>query len=364
LIGKGKRRGFVRTGISYRERVFSCLVLFLLAGIGAAVYVKGQLYDPGLFRLDQLALSKYQPARAQPERPGERAAEGSLRSDTTIVPAPSRAGLLEGLAPAGWKTLGDVQEFTAANLYEKINGRAEQYLDYKFVRLTCVSLVSKQDDRKGIDVYVYDMGRPAHAFGVFSGERTEGLPAVALGRDGYQAEASYFFWKGHYYVQVLASDKGRDLAQAGLAVAGALEKRLADDGEPLWGLKALPAKDRLPGTVQYFVADAMSLDFMQDTYLASYNKEGVKVTAFLARRPSPEAAAQTLASYEAHLNKFGKVVEKESNGTDTLVAADMGGAFDVVFRKGRLIGGVSMVASRTLAEKTARELLAAVADKD
>ncbi len=352
----------MRTGISRRENVISCLLLLLLAGIGTAVYVKGQLYDPGLFQLDQLALSQNRPAGEPPDRLNRQDDDGSLKSRAPVTPMP--AGLLDALAPPGWKTLGDVQQFTAANLYEKINGQAEQYLDYKFRRLTCVSLASVRDSSKLIDVYVFDMGRPAHAFGVYSGERTEGLPAVALGREGYRADASYFFWKGPYYVQVLASDKGRDLAQAGLAVAGILAKRLADDGEPLWGLTALPEADRIPGSVQYFVADAMSLDFMQDTYIAQYNKGGAKVTAFLSRQPSPAAAAETLASYETHLNKYGKIVASEGNDAYKLVTADMGGAFDVVFRQGRLIGGVSMVESRALAEKAARELQAAVRGRE
>jgi len=362
LTGREKRRRFVRIEISRRETVISCLVLLILAGIGAAVYVKGQHYDPGLFQLDQLALSKYQPAREPPDLLKQPDDKGPRKSLDTVAPTP--AGLLEALAPPGWKTLGDVQQFTADNLYEKINGRAEQYLDYKFRRLTCVSLASIRDSSKLIDVYVFDMGRPAHAFGVYAGERTEGLPAVDLGREGYRADASYFFWKGRYYVQVLAADKGRDLAQAGLAVADALEKRLADDGEPLWGLTALPEADRVPGTVQYFVTDALSLDFLKDTYIAQYNKGGAKVTAFLSRQPSPAAAAETLASYEAHLNKYGKILKREENNAYKLVAGDMGGAFDVVFRQGQLIGGVSMVESRALAEKAARDLLVAVRGRD
>jgi len=260
--------------------------------------------------------------------------------------------------------MGNVSQFTAATLFEKIDGRAEQYLDYKFQGLTCVSLVNEQDKSQFIDIYVFDMGKPAQAFGVFSVERSEGLPTVALGREGYRAEASYFFWKGRYYVQVLASNKGTKLAQVGLNVAGTLEKRLKDDGEPIWGLTALPETDRIPGTVQYFMTDAMSLDFMKDTYVAQYRKGGAKVMAFVSKQPSPDAAAKTLTSYEAYLTKFGKVIGKQETDIYTSVTGDMGGTFDVVFRKGRLIGGVSMVESQSIAEKAAMDLMAFLRDKD
>lgn len=360
----GKRRGFVRTRISRTETVISCMLLLFIAGIGIAIYAKGQIYDPGLFSLDQFALSKTRSVGAQPDRLVSPEDEGSKPSLAMGAPVPSPSGLLDGLAPTGWKTLGDVSQFSSDTLYEKIDGRAEQYLDYKFVRLTCVSLVNEQDKSQFIDIYAFDMGRPTQAFGVFSVERSEGLPAVALGREGYRAEASYFFWKGRYYVQVLASNKGTKLAQVGLNVAGTLEKRLKDDGEPIWGLTALPETDRIPGTVQYFVTDAMSLDFMKDTYIAQYRKGDAKVMAFLSKQPSPDAAVKTLTSYEAYLKKNGKVIAKQETDGCTVVTGDMGGTFDVVFSKGRLIGGVSMVEDRSIAEKAALDLLAALRDKD
>jgi len=347
------------------ETVISCAVLLLIAGIGVAVYVKGQIYDPGLFRLDQHTLGKSQPAVKAPVGPQEDEKPVTSLGTTAPAPqAPSTAGPLDALAPRGWKTMGKVEQFTADSLYEKIDGRAEQYLDYKCVRLICTTLVNEQDSKQFIDVSVFDMGRPVQAFGVFSVERTEGLPAFALGREGYRSEASYFFWKGRYYVQIIPSDRGAVLAKASLDVAKTLEKRLSDDGDPIWGLTALPERDRIPGTVQYFVVDAMSLDFMKDTYIALYQKGGAKVMAFLSRKPSREEAAKTLASYESYLKNFGKVLGKRETDDYTLITGNMGGAFDAVFRKGRLIGGVSMVNDQSIAEKAALELLTALHGKD
>jgi hypothetical protein len=181
---------------------------------------------------------------------------------------------------------------------------------------------------------------------------------------GTRAKASYFFWKGRYYVQVLGSGKGDTIEQVGLNVARTLEKRLTDDGKPLWGFKALPGKDRIPGSIQYFVKDAMSLDFMKETYIALYRKGDVKVTAFLSKQPSGEVAAKTLASYEGHMKKYGKIVEKREADAYTLISANMGGAFDVVFRKGSLIGGVSMVEDLSVAEKAAQDILAGLRNKE
>jgi len=365
LNRSGKRRKFLRANISRLETVISSVVLLLIAGIGVAVYVKGQIYDLGLYRLDTHTLLLSQPvvrvAANSVDLPQE---NEPVKSVETTAIATSTASPLDALAPRGWKAMGKVEQFAAASLYEKIDGRAEQYLDYKCLRLICTTLVNEQDSRQFIDVSVFDMGRPVQAFGVFSVERTEGLPAFVLGREGYRSEASYFFWKGRYYVQVIPSGKDGTIAQVSLDVAKAVEKKLIDDNEPVWGLTALPERDRIPGTVQYFVVDAMSLDFMKDTYIALYRKGDAKVMAFLSKKPSRDAAAKTLASYESYLKNFGKIMGKRETSDYTMVTGNMGGAFDVVFRKKNLIGGVSMVNDQSVAEKAAADLLTALHDKD
>jgi len=354
----GKRRGFVRTRVSQTETVISSILLLLLAGIGAGIYVKGQSYDPGLFTLDQSALSERRSEGVQPERLVYNEDEGSITSPGTDTDVPSPSALFEGLAPPGWKTLGDVEHFPADTLWEKINGRAEQYHDYNVVGLTSVSIVNEADDSRFIDVSVFDMGRPSQAFGVFSSERSRDISPISMGREGYREEASYFFWKGSYYVQVIVSDRGAKLEQAGLEVARNLEKRLADSGELVWGLEALPKKDQIPGTIQYYLKNALSLDFLKDTYIAMYHKGDSEIMAFLSKQPSPEIAAKILAAYESYMNDFGKVVGKRETDDVAMVTGDMGGIFDVVFRKGNLIGGVTSVKSLSIAEKGALDLIA------
>lgn len=360
--GRISRRKITRT-----ETAVSWLVLVLLAAIAAGIWAKGRVYDPGLFRPELTSLTRERPAQGVPADASGQLATSSAGGAAPVAASAQPAPLsdpLEDLAPAGWKSMEKVTHFTPDTLYEKIDGRAEEYLDYKASGLDCVSVVNVRDNKQFIDIYLYDMGKAVQAFGIFSVERTEDLPALALGREGYRSEASYFFWKGRYYVQVLASTKGSDIAEVGLTVARVLEKRLKDNGEAIWGFKALPEKDRVPGSVQYFAKDAMSLDFMKETYIALYKKGDAKVTAFVSKQPSRDAAAKTLASYEAHMNKYGKLLDARDVEGSRLLTADMGGAFDVVFSKGSLIGGVTMVEERAMAERAALDMLAGLPDKE
>ena len=75
---------------------------------------------------------------------------------------------------------------------------------------------------------------------------------------------------------------------------------LYDSGASVWGLDALPKTGRVPGSEQYFRKDAMGLDFMENTYMARYRKNGGQVTVFLSRKDHPAAAEDLLRRYAAY----------------------------------------------------------------
>jgi hypothetical protein len=270
---------------------------------------------------------------------------------------PNLSSVLPELAPEGWSLFDDtVLTFTAENLYEQINGRAEFYLAYDVVAMTFASYEKGGQAGQFIDVSVYDMGTPSHAFGVFAGERTFEAPPLELGRESYRSGANYYIWRGQYYVQLIASDTTDDLQRLGLRIGTEVAGVLPDDGEAVWGLDALPQQDRVPGSEQFFLVDAMALDFMLNTYTAKYTKSGVVLTAFLSRRDNAESARAALNSYIDYGERYGDAVERLAVDGVQLIACNMGDGYDVAFRKGALVGGVIGVDDRNLAIQAAVEL--------
>ena len=364
MFGGTGKKAFIRTQIPLTERLLSWSLLGLIAAVGVAIYLKGQRYDPGLFALDVSALVQTSSARVQVERLVEESDEGTVATAESAGFAESTATptrLLDGLAPDGWQRMGPVEQFDADNLYEKINGRAEQYLAYDVVGLTCVSLA--EPGGQYVDLSVYDMGQPLHAFGIYSVERAPEHAPVDIGREGYRVAASYFFWKGPHYVQVLASDTGGELQQTAAQVARALESRLPDSGEEIWGLSVLPAENQQPSSLQYFKRDALSLDFLTNAYTALYQQNGVEVTAFLSRQESPQQARQTLDAYLAYLQSYGEITARRSIGASTLHVGDLGGFYDAVFQQDDIVGGVAMAEDQTAAEQVATILLRNLGDR-
>ena len=261
-----------------------------------------------------------------------------------------------GLTVNGWEIYDEVLEFTVENLYEQINGRAEFYLAYDMIGMTFASFEKSTDDGHFIDLSIYDMGTPTNAFGVFSGERTKGVSSIDIGREGYRAGANYYIWKGQYYIQIVASDTTDEFQRIGRDLARKATDFLLDSGEVVWGLNALPQMGRVPESVQYFLVDAMSLDFMRNTYTAQYNKGDAAVTIFLSQRKSQEIAQVTVAKYIEYANQYGKGVKSLTVEGVELVSCDMNGSYDVVFQKGNLVGGVSAVEEESPAIQAAIDL--------
>ena len=278
-------------------------------------------------------------------------------SNRQIVASQSLPEIVAGFTPKGWQIFDEAKQFSPENLYEQINGRASFFLAYDMIKMTYVSFVKNSDEiTKFINLSIYDMGKPTNAFGVFSAERSEGESPLDLGRAGYRSDANYFIWKGQYYVRIINSEVTDELQRIGMDLAQKMTAFLTDSGEQVWGLAALPLKDQVSGSVQYFKVDAMGLEFMRNTYIAEYRKSGTKVTAFLSRHDSAESARGNLDRYAEFAKKYGKGVDRLRVGGVKLVSCDMGGSYDVVFHKGRLMGGVSSVEDRGLAIRVAIEL--------
>jgi hypothetical protein len=263
---------------------------------------------------------------------------------------------LSSFTPEGWTLYDQVLQFTAENLYEQIDGRAEFYLAYDMVRMSFASYEKDTDEGQFIDVSVYDMGTPTHAFGVFSGERTKGAPSIELGRDAYRSGANYYLWKGQYYIQIVASDTADELQRIGLDIAREVTGVLQDSGQPVWGLQALPEDGRVHGSERYFLVDAMGLDFMRNTYIAEYTKSGIVTSVFLSQRDSPELARAAVDSYVEYANQYGEGVERLTVDGVELVSCDMGGSYDMVFQNGRLVGGATGIDDQNIAIQAAVDL--------
>jgi len=311
-----------------------------------------------------------------PQTPLSFRRNSALATKTKTLPPqkPKKTAMMvESLTPEGWELYDKVMQFTPENLYQQINGRAEYYLAYDVIGLTFASFekstdesfwvgksgFSERSEEKGdsfIDLSIYNMGMPTNAFGVFAGERPLDAHRLKLGRDAYRMGANHYIFQGKYYIQITAADNTDELRQVCMDLAEKVMDLLQDSGEPVWGLMALPEKDRVPQSVQYFLVDALGLDFMKNTYTAKYYKDKSIVSIFLSQQDSPEFARETVTKFKEHASLYGKGVDILSVDGIELLSCDMDGSYDVVFQKGRLVAGVTEVKDKKLAREATIDL--------
>ena len=150
---------------------------------------------------------------------------GGCREPDQAAPEPSgqaqMAGLLDAARTAARaEAKGKVAWYTRANLFDYIDGQAEEFFDAGFVLLGHTEW--KPSDAAGdgyVELDLYDMGSPAGVAKVMPpppGDKTVELaPGVAAYRDGDLCE----FGAGRYYVRIVArrDDGGLKALVDGLA---------------------------------------------------------------------------------------------------------------------------------------------------
>lgn len=293
---------------------------------------------------------------AAAERVYARAARGGIGSQEAVAAQVGETAA-EGPFPdpglAGWQPPQEVSRYTPEDLYVKIDGRAGLYIQFSVVGLTFGTYSHERDSGRTIDVYWYDMGEPVNAFGIYRAEAAQGAEPVAIGRQGYQTGGAVFFWKGGSYVQVLPSASDADEARAALEIARRIGGVIEDDGEPLWAASVLPESGRVADSLDYLAANAFSLEFLNKVFTADYDVEDGRLKLFIHRAADEASAAALLEEYAAFFEQYGEVIWRDPDGSRRMIAGASGGLIDVVFAKGRYLGGVAGAEQAEAARKAA-----------
>lgn len=127
-------------------------------------------------------------------------------------------------AVAGWEKTGNTRTFAAKDLWQYIDGDAEQYISAGVVS-TSTSDYKYQGKLEAV-VDVYTMGNQAGAQKILDKGQAGDAKQVQLGDAGVAFEQSVNFRKGPYLVRILAYESTPESAQALLALAHGVEAKL------------------------------------------------------------------------------------------------------------------------------------------
>ncbi|MBI1321715.1 hypothetical protein GC170_00805 [bacterium] len=306
------------------------------------------------------------PAAGVPTSPAAAAAPAGLTAaqrDAEIgtVPEPQKAiaGMLPLTdLPAGWTIgkLGDkhLETFNAENLFEKIDGRAESFIQYDVRGMAYTYFHPVGDDSNELQLYIFEMANDLKALGKYGSEKPEETKPVQVGTEGYSASGSLLFRTGKYYTQIVSTKDDPKFNEFALAIAkrvaaaqgaGSASEGTKEGGESMAGPDAIFAmlpQGQGKANPKYVAQDVFGYAFLSDVFMADYEAGGSTWQGFLRPYASPEEAKAMYDKYLETVKADGAEVKPEtSKDCDAMVVSSNIGLVDVVFLKGNTLGGVN-----------------------
>ena len=147
----------------------------------------------------------------------------------------------------GWE-LKETVIYDRDNLYDYINGGAELYLSFGFQKL--LNLRYQQEGQPDIIIDIFNMGDPDQAFGIFTHSRE--VIDSSFGQGSQYTAGLLLFWKGPYYISILASPETGFSRETVFKLAGVIDQELKETGNIPLLIDRLPQEDLIAESVRYF----------------------------------------------------------------------------------------------------------------
>ncbi len=293
------RRKILRRRFSTAELVFGPLFLVLLVLVGAWIVLQKNNYDPGerdvaftQLQEDSVVDNLYRRPVELWTEPGTLTAGGVPSVDMGVLP-PTLLG-------DGWQLDGRLETYDPGNLYEKINGAAEQYLAYGFTELNYVTLA--QGDNF-ITLELYDQASFPNVLGLFS---AQGGGTQKVRKNGdmfyFQTPIGAIGGLGNYYFKISGNNETGPVVEKAMSMVNELAALPVKGGGIPLPYKLLTGRlDFAFEQISYVKDNAFQYDFLTEFWFAPL-KDGGDARIFLHQAGSENEAAA----------RFGSLVEEQA----------------------------------------------------
>jgi hypothetical protein len=329
-----------QNGSTSRETVVSLSILLLLVVISVLILLRQSHFDNKYFNASVMQT-------------------GQAGTNTTVAVSQNKDSLVINVAPPeGFAPMSDQESFDQISLSDKIDGKADGYLQAGFVRLACKRFAKVTNQAQWFEFYLYDMGLPRNAFSVYSSQKREGVTPQTFTEFAYSTDNALFFACGKYYVEIISALQDRELIESLIAMSKDFIAKQAVDNAKLPELDYLPAGNLDRGSISLLSKNGFGYDKFDNVITATYIVQGKKITAFISIRETKEKAEALAKGYDETLSEF---VGKERIKPDTdqipgLIIADVFDEYEMFFTKGNIIAGIHSAPDKKLGEEIALKL--------
>lgn len=138
-------------------------------------------------------------------------------NDSSLLPSSG----IEG----DWRPVDTLRTFAGQDLFKLINGGAEIYHEYGFVKISTLEYANSGG--KNIIVELYEMTDPAAAYGACSFKTGRNGEILKIGNDARLEGYFLNFWKNKYLLTLVGFDSEKETRQGLVAIAKVIEGRIA-----------------------------------------------------------------------------------------------------------------------------------------
>lgn len=218
---------------------------------------------------------------------------------------------ITGLFPtfAGWTKKGKPDLYTPDNLFEYINGAAEVFLSYDFVKLATLTYENNKENSFTVDVYQHSSDR--NGFGIYSQEKPQKGDFLDIGTQGYYEKGVLNFLKGSFYVKMSGYDLGDNDKKILTTAARRLAKALEGSMDFPAVVKCFPGKGKIANSEVYINRNFLGHSFLHSAFVTDYEIDGRKFQVFIIETGKPEEVEEILNNYTGFLKKKGIPVEQK-----------------------------------------------------
>jgi hypothetical protein len=222
----------------------------------------------------------------------------------------------------GWKLNTNFQVYNPNDLWDYINGAAENYVIYDFVEL---HLAEYKKRKESIKVELYRHSSSDNAFGIYSSERYPDYIFNNYGTQGYFQDDLLIFLHRDYYVKIYGSSQSGKVTEAMIDIAILLQISLGEKTDFPEMIKRFPKENRIENAEVYVAKSFMGHEFLNNVFVVKY-KEGDKFfELFSLKRNSPEECRKIIDQYKAFTSvtydtsKEGEFLFKDPYNGDVLI---------------------------------------------
>lgn len=231
----------------------------------------------------------------------------------------------------GWNLSKEIQEYEPSDLYNYIDGAADNYISHAFEELT---VGEYKKGESGIKAEIYHHADIDNGFGIYASERFPDYSFIDIGTQAYISDDILNMYCGRYYIKLFAEtgsmDENENLANLAKQIAEKFESR---EGMPAV-LKLFPAINKNANTEQYINNGFLGYDFLGKAFTADYTDNGHNFKLFIIETADSTGTAKMLKDYMDFEGQAASVT-----GSGKILIQDKYNGKIYLFREGRYLTG-------------------------